>query len=152
MGNLCRSPTADAVLRQRVQQAGLEQEVRIDSAGTHASPKGESPDARAQAVAKQHGYALGDLRSRRVADSDFFTFDLLLVMDHDNLAHLRRRCPPELQHRVRCLTEFCLRSDSLVVPDPYYGNVQGFERVLALIEDACDGLLAHVQQQLNGPI
>ena len=149
MGNLCRSPTAHGVFHQRLLQAGLADRVRVDSAGTHAGRKAESPDARAQVLAKRHGYALSDLRSRSVADSDFFTFDLLLAMDHDNLEYLRRRSPPEQVHRVRRLTEFCMRSDSLVVPDPYYGNAQGFEVVLALIEDACDGLLAHVQQQLN---
>ena len=149
MGNLCRSPTAHGVLLQRVTQAGLADRVRIDSAGTHAGRRAESPDARAQALAKRHGYTLTDLRSRSVADTDFFDFDLLLAMDHDNLAHLRRRCPPDQVHRVRLLTEFCLRSNSLVVPDPYYGNAQGFEVVLELIEDACDGLLAHVQQQLK---
>lgn len=149
MGNLCRSPTAHAVFLQRVDQAKLTDRVRMDSAGTHAGRKAESPDARAQAVARQHGYALSDLRSRRVAESDFLTFDLLLAMDHDNLAHLRRYSPPDQLHRVRLLTDFCLRSNSPVVPDPYYGNAQGFEVVLELIEDACDGLLAHVRQQLK---
>lgn len=149
MGNLCRSPTAHAVFLQRIAQAGLADRVRVDSAGTHAGRKAEQPDARAQAVAKRHGYALGDLRSRKVTESDFLTFNLLLAMDHDNLAHLRRSCPPDQLHRVRLLTDFCLRSGSLVVPDPYYGNAQGFEVVLDLLEDACDGLLADVQQQLN---
>lgn len=149
MGNLCRSPTAHAVFLQRVAQAGLADRVRIASAGTHASTRPEPPDARAQAVALRQGYALGALRSRRVMDSDFLAFDLLLAMDQDNLAHLRRRCLATELHRVRCLTEFCVHSDALLVPDPYYGNVQGFERVLALIEDACDGLLLHVRRQLN---
>lgn len=149
MGNLCRSPTAHGVFLQRVTLAGLADRVRIDSAGTHAGRRAESPDARAQALANRHGYTLTDLRSRSVADTDFFDFDLLLAMDHDNLAHLRRHCPPDQVHRARLLTEFCLRSNSLFVPDPYYGNAQGFEVVLELIEDACDGLLVHVQQQLN---
>lgn len=149
MGNLCRSPTAHAVFRQRVADAGLTGSVRIDSAGTHASPHGERPDSRAQRCARQRGYALSDLRSRPVSASDFATFDLLLALDDDNLAQLRQRCPPLLQYRLRRLTEFCLRSSSAGVPDPYYGNAQGFERVLDLIEDACDGLLAHVQQQLR---
>ena len=148
MGNLCRSPTAQAVLRQRVAQGGLTQQVHVASAGTHASPKSEPPDARAQTVAKQHGYVLSDLRSRRLAASDFFTFDLLLAMDSDNLAHLRRNCPPGELHRLHSLTEFSLHGSSQTIPDPYYSNVQGFEHVLALIEDACDGLILHVRQQL----
>lgn len=152
MGNICRSPSAHGVFRQRVAQAGLSDRVRIDSAGTHGSHKGEPPDPRAQAHALQRGYALADLRSRQVTHSDFFTFDLLLAMDHDNLAHLRHRCPPEQQYRLRRLTEFCLRSDSPVVPDPYYGNAQGFNHVLDLIEDACDGLLLHVRQRLESTL
>ncbi len=149
MGNICRSPTAHGVFRQRVALAGLADQVRIDSAGTHSAHKGEPPDPRAQAQARLRGYALADLRSRPIADGDFHTFDLLLAMDHDNLAELRRRCPPEQHYRLRRMTEFCLRNSSPVVPDPYYGNAQGFEHVLDLLEDACDGLLAHVQQQLN---
>lgn len=150
LGNLCRSPTAHAVFTHRVEQAGLADRVRIDSAGTHASPHGERPDSRAQRCARQRGYALDDLRSRPVSASDFSTFDLLLAMDEHNLAQLRSRCPPQHQHRLRRLSEFCLRSStSAGVPDPYYGNAQGFEHVLDLIEDACDGLLAHVQQQLE---
>ena len=151
MGNLCRSPTAHGVFHQRVVQAGLTDRVRVDSAGTHAGRKAESPDARAQALAKRHGYALSELRSRSVVDSDFLTFDLLLAMDHDNLAHLRRRCPTDHFDRVRLLTDFSVRSKGLIVPDPYYGNAQGFEVVLNLIEDACDGLMDHVQQQLRAP-
>lgn len=149
MGNLCRSPMAHGVFRQRVARAGLTDQVRIDSAGTHSAHKGEPPDPRARAQARLRGYALADLRSRQITDGDFHRFDLLLAMDHDNLAELRRRCPPGQQYRLRRMTEFCLRNSSPVVPDPYYGNAQGFEHVLDLLEDACDGLLAHVQQQLN---
>ena len=151
MGNLCRSPSAHGVFRQRVANAGLAGQVRIASAGTHAT-KGERPDPRAQACAEQHGYGLSDLRSRPLVASDFETFDLLLAMDAHNEGHLRRHCPPPQRQRIRRLTEFCLHQRStmaLDVPDPYYSNAQGFEQVLALIEDACDGLLIHVQQQLN---
>ncbi len=151
MGNICRSPTAHGVFRQRVARAGLADQVRIDSAGTHSAHRGEPPDARAQAHAhaRQRGYAMADLRSRQITDRDFYSFDLVLAMDDDNLSELHRRCPPEQQYRLRRMTEFCLRTSSPVVPDPYYGNAQGFEHVLDLLEDACDGLLAHVQRQLN---
>jgi protein-tyrosine phosphatase len=149
MGNICRSPSAQGVFRQRVARAGLTKCVRIDSAGTHGSHRGEAPDARAQAHALRRGYVLADLRSRQVTDGDFYSFDLLLAMDYDNLSELHRRCPPGQHYRLRRMTEFCLRDNSPVVPDPYYGNAQGFEHVLNLLEDACDGLLAHVQRQLN---
>ncbi len=149
MGNICRSPTAQAVFRQRAAAAGLAQRVRIDSAGTHAALRGEAPDTRAQAHARQRGYAMHAFRSRPVTEGDFHRFDLLLAMDDDNLALLQSRCPPALQHRLRRLTDFCLRSHSPLVPDPYYGNAQGFENVLDLLEDACDGLLLHVRRQLD---
>lgn len=148
MGNICRSPTAQAVFCQRVTQAGLARRVRIDSAGTHGQHAGERPDPRAQASARKRGYVLSDLRSRPVVDADFDAFDLLLAMDHDNLAHLQFRCPPDRQDRLRLLTTFCLRHNSPAVPDPYYGSTAGFEHVLDLVEDACEGLLTHVQQQL----
>lgn len=156
MGNLCRSPTAQEVLRQRATTAGLAESVRIDSAGTHSSHRGEPPDPRALAHAARRGYVLADRRSRQLTNSDFCSFNLLLAMDYGNLAELRRRCPPELQYRLRLLTEFCLHTRSPVIPDPYYGNAQGFEHVLDLLEDACDGLLAHIQRQLGsvprGPV
>ena len=149
MGNICRSPTAHGVFRQRIAQAGLTGRIHVDSAGTHGSHKGERPDARAQAHAQQRGYALSDLRSRQVNESDFHTFNLLLAMDHANLAHLQRCGPPQQHHRLRQLPDFQLRHNSPVIPDPYYGNAQGFDHVLDLIEDACDGLLAHVVQRLD---
>ncbi|NMM86698.1 phosphotyrosine protein phosphatase [Rhodococcus sp. SRB_17] len=149
MGNICRSPTAEAVFRQRVAAAGLAQRVRIDSAGTHAAPQGEAPDPRAQAHARQRGYAMDAIRSRPVHEGDFHRFDLLLAMDDHNLSLLQSRCPPALHPRLRRLTDFCLRSSCSVVPDPYYGNAQGFENVLDLLEDACDGLLLHVRRQLD---
>ena len=104
MGNICRSPTAHGVFRQRVARAGLADKVRIDSAGTHSAHRGKPPDARAQIQARQRGYALADLRSRQITDGDFHTFDLVLAMDYDNLAELRRRCPPEQQYRLRRMT------------------------------------------------
>lgn len=148
MGNLCRSPTAHAVFRQRVACAGLAEQVRSGSAGTHAAAR-ERPDARARAHAARRGYAMDDLRSRRITARDFHSFDLLLAMDEGNLAHLRRHCPAPEQHRLHLLTAFCPHHPGAVVPDPYYGNALGFERVLDLVEDACDGLLAHVRQQLD---
>ena len=148
MGNLCRSPSAHAVLRQCVARAGLAGQVHIDSAGTHAG-RGERADSRAQACARLRGYDLSDLRSRPLVEGDFSRFDLLLAMDEANERHLRRRCPPAQQQRVRRLTDFCLRQSATAVPDPYYGNAQGFEEVLSLLEDACAGVLLHVPQHLD---
>jgi len=149
MGNICRSPTAHGVFRQRVQQAGLAERIRIDSAGTHNYHPGAPPDARAQQHAAQRGYDLSDLRARQITDADFAQYDLLLVMDWDNLALTEARCPPAHRRKLRRLTEFCLIHAATVVPDPYYGGQTGFDAVLDLIEDASDGLLAHASRTLQ---
>ncbi len=152
MGNICRSPTAHGVFRHKLAQAGWGRRVIVDSAGTHDYHPGEPPDARSQQHAAKRGYDLSDLRARQLQDADFERADLLLVMDWDNLALTRALCPPQHLHKVRRLTEFCQRQSSPVVPDPYSGGAAGFERVLDLIEDACDGLLVFVaaQSQASG--
>ena len=149
MGNICRSPTAEGVFRQKVAQAGKAQQVQIDSAGTHDYHCGAPPDTRSQQHAARRGYDLSDLRARQIVALDFERADLLLVMDWDNLSLARTLCPPQHLHKLRRLTEFCQRLNSPVVPDPYAGGAAGFERVLDLIEDACDGLLGHVAAQLG---
>ena len=148
MGNICRSPTADGVFRQKVADHGLNDLVRVDSAGTHNYHPGSPPDTRAQAAAAKRGYDLSSLRARQITAADYASFDLILVMDHDNLAALQDDCPPEHQHKLRRLTEFCQVHQASVVPDPYYGGADGFEQVLDLVEDACEGLLAHVRRQV----
>ncbi len=147
MGNICRSPTAHGVLRHKVQQRQWGAQLLVDSAGTHNYHPGEPPDARAQQHATQRGYDLSDLRARALRASDFDTADLILTMDWDNLALVQERCPPQHMGKVRRLTEFCLKHDSPVVPDPYYGGAAGFEAVLDLVEDACEGLLRHLERQ-----
>ncbi len=145
MGNICRSPTAHGVFRHKVRAEGLEARIAVDSAGTHNYHPGDPPDARSQAHAEKRGYVLSDLRARQITTDDFDLHDLILVMDWDNLALVQEICPPQHQRKLRRLTEFCLLSDSPVVPDPYYGGSLGFEQVLDLVEDACNGLLRHVQ-------
>lgn len=146
MGNICRSPMAEAVLRHKLQALGLDKHVEVDSAGTHASHSGERPDPRAVQVAATRGYDLSGQRARPVRDLDFEAFDLILCMDWDNMARLEARCPPAHRHKLGRLMQHARREASDEVPDPYYGHVDGFARVLDLIEDACDGLaetLAH---------
>ncbi|MDO8776164.1 MAG: low molecular weight protein-tyrosine-phosphatase [Burkholderiaceae bacterium] len=146
MGNICRSPTAHGVLQHKVNQHGLSNQVRVDSAGTHNYHPGSPPDKRSQAHALKRGYDLSDLRARQISDSDFEKHDLILAMDWDNLALVQAECPTEHQGKVRRLTEFCLKHESPVVPDPYYGEKGGFEHVLDLVEDACEGLVQHVKR------
>lgn len=146
MGNICRSPTAHGVMRHKLREAGLAERVAVSSAGTHAWHEGEPPDLRSQQHARRRGYELADLRARRLLAEDFERSHLVLVMDWDNLALAEQLCPPEHRTRLRRLTEFCRRFDTPVVPDPYAGGPEGFEHVLDLVEDACDGLLEHVRR------
>jgi protein-tyrosine phosphatase len=148
MGNICRSPTAHGVFQHKVVAAGLGDRVRVDSAGTHNDHPDSPPDARSQAHAARRGYDLSALRARQIIDADFEAHDLVLVMDWDNLALAQAASDPRHHPKIRRLTEFCTRHDSPVVPDPYYGGEKGFEQVLDLIEDACEGLLAHVRRRV----
>ena len=142
MGNICRSPTAHGVLETMVADAGLEQHITVDSAGTHSYHVGEPPDARAQQHAARRGYDLSAQRARHLTAQDFERFDLVLVMDEANETHARPLCPPGQRHRLRRLTDFCTTVQAREVPDPYYGGAAGFEQVLDIVEDACRGLLA----------
>lgn len=147
MGNICRSPTAEGVFRQRLQQAGLLERVMVDSAGTGDWHVGKAPDDRSAKTALRRGYDLSSLRARQVEAADFDRFDLILAMDHDNLARLKALRP----YRRGAELDLFLRRYGLVVdevPDPYYGGVSGFEQVLDLIEQASDGLLAETRRRL----
>lgn len=142
MGNICRSPTAHGVLTQRVADAGLGDRIVVDSAGTHDYHVGRPPDERAQQHAARRGYDLSAQRARQLKAQDFDDFDLVLVMDDANQHAARALCPPGQRHKLRRLTDFCIRHRASEVPDPYYGGAAGFEAVLDLVEDACDGVLA----------
>jgi low molecular weight protein-tyrosine phosphatase len=148
-GNICRSPTADGVLRRLVREAGLEHLVEVDSAGTHDYHVGEAPDERAQRHARQRGYELGELRARQVEASDFTRFDLILAMDRGHLALLERTAPPEHRHKLRLFMEFADGWSEGEVPDPYYGGEAGFERVLDMIEAGARGVLAELRAALR---
>jgi protein-tyrosine phosphatase len=149
LGNICRSPTAEGVMRAKVLAAGIADAVLIDSAGTGDWHIGAAPDARAQRAALRRGFALDALRARQLARDDFSRFDLILAMDHDNAAELRRRCPAPHRHKIRLLMELAHTHDADVVGDPYFGGEAGFERVLDEVEDACQGLLADIRERLN---
>jgi protein-tyrosine phosphatase len=145
MGNICRSPTAEGVLRQMVREAGLEGSVHIDSAGTIDYHVGSPPDERSARHARQRGYDLSSLRARQVHQRDFERFDLILAMDWENLQELQSLCPAGHEHKLRRLMEFAPAGLGDVVADPYYGGRDGFERVLDHVEAACEGLLSHLR-------
>lgn len=147
LGNICRSPTAEGVMRHRLQQAGLAAQVAVDSAGTAAWHIGKAPDPRTCAAAAQRGYRLHELRARQVQAEDFARFDLILAMDHDNLRELQRLRPESAGAELDLL----LRRGGLAeheVPDPYYGGSDGFERVLDLVESACERLIEQIRERL----
>ena len=143
-GNICRSPTAHAVLRQRISERGLGERLEVDSAGLEAWHAGDPPDARSIRHARQRGYELSDLRARHFSSAEFASADWVLVMDDGHRRRAARLCPPLHAHKLRLLTDFCRVHEADDVPDPYYGQVRDFELVLDLVEDACDGLLAQL--------
>ncbi len=140
MGNICRSPTAEGAFRHHVNEAGNADWFEIDSAGTHAYHVGEPPDHRAVAAAERRGISLADIFARRVKDEDFERFDYIIAMDEDNQSRLLDKAPDEHRSKVSLFLSYA-STDELEVPDPYYGGVAGFERVLDLVEEASRGLL-----------
>jgi protein-tyrosine phosphatase len=147
LGNICRSPTAEATMRALVREAGLAEEIEIESAGTGAWHVGSPPDRRAAAVARSRGIAL-EGSAREVRIEDFEDFDLLLAMDSSNARELRQLAPSEeARSKVRLLREFDPASpEGADVPDPYYGAAGGFEEVLDLVQAACRGLLEQIRR------
>lgn len=148
LGNICRSPSAEAVMLHQVAAARLGGRIVIDSAGTGDWHIGQPPDERAQRAAKRRGYDLSALRGRQIGAADFARFDLIIAMDDANASALADVCPPEYRDKIRLLMEFATRDDSRVVVDPYFGGDEGFERVLDQCEDACEGLLNALRAQL----
>lgn len=142
-GNICRSPTAEAVLRKKLVDAGLGDKVRIDSAGTHGYHVGQMPDQRSAAVARSRGYDLSKIRSRQFKDDDYENFDVILAMDGSHLQTLISGKPDTARTDVMLYMEFSKNYPGESVPDPYYGGDQGFERVLDMIEEGADTLINH---------
>jgi protein-tyrosine phosphatase len=148
MGNICRSPTAEAVFKAMVAADGLDDRIDSDSAGTHGYHIGSPPDRRSVATAKARGYDLTALRARRVSADDFAVFDLVLAMDSENRAALQRLCPTNHNERLKLFLDFAPDLNERDVPDPYYGNSDGFERVLDLAEAGSKGLIQAIRRKL----
>lgn len=146
MGNICRSPTMEAVLKQKAQRMGVE--VEIDSAGTIAYHQGNPPDSRSREHGEKRGYAFSTITARQVKQVDFDYFDLILCADKHNLADLQAICPTSHQHKLGLFLKYG-NLGYQEVPDPYYGGANGFELVLDLVEDAADGLLKSVAKKNN---
>lgn len=148
LGNICRSSTAEEVMRTYIRKAGLEHEIEVDSAGLSSYHQGELPDVRMRMHAMQRGYNLTH-RSRPVVKSDFSNFDMIVAMDHSNVSKLEAKTSTDAERKkIHLATEFCRNMDVDVVPDPYYGGAEGFEYVLDILEDACEGLLEEIRKEL----
>jgi len=139
MGNICRSPSAEAVFRHKAQKLGLD--IHIDSAGTIGSHVREKPDQRAIKAGQARGYSFDNIKARKVSIDDFKKFDLILAMDNQNVSDLAKIVPEYMLVKVRLFLDFAENHDDVEVPDPYYGGARGFQYVLDLVEDASDGLL-----------
>ena len=144
MGNICRSPAAEGVMKHQLAAAGLTDAVEVDSAGTINLHAGNPPDSRMTHAAAQRGITLAH-QARQITPKDLAEFDLILVMDKDNLREVRR-LDPERQYdaRVKLFCEYCTEHSLKEVPDPYYGGADGFELVLDLLEDGCANLVKNV--------
>jgi len=149
LGNICRSPTADAVFNKMVTDAGLSDHILVDSAGTGSWHIGHPPDSRATEVAALRGYDLSSLRARQVGPEDFNQFDYILAMDAVNLSDMLAICPEHQWHKLSLFLAFAPELGETDVPDPYYGKDDGFNRVLDMVEAASAGLLTHLRQSLS---
>jgi len=147
LGNICRSPTAEGMLRHLAAREAPLLPLEVDSAGTGDYHIGDPPDPRSRLAAMRRGIDIGGLRARQIAADDFLRFDFILAMDPDNLRNLRAAAPPGASARVRLFLEYAPQTGRLDVPDPYYGDENGFETVLDLVEAASRGLLASLERR-----
>jgi len=146
LGNICRSPMAEGVFGNLVEQAGLQDQISTDSAGTSGWHNGSPPDRRGQATMLTNGIDISAQQSRQTRASDFTGFDYIMAMDQQNLSDLRTACPPELHKKIFLMLDFAPDQPTRQVPDPYYGADDGFQTVLALLNQSAKGLLDHIRQ------
>ncbi|BAJ02531.1 low molecular weight protein-tyrosine-phosphatase [Shewanella violacea] len=142
LGNICRSPSAEAVFRYKAKQNGLD--IRIDSAGMIANHSGQAPDKRSVAAGMKRGFDFSNMMARQVTQADFVDFDLILAADKQNLADLTERCPEQYRAKLALILDLDDNDKVQEVPDPYYGAGDGFERVLDLLELSCDSLVQRI--------
>ena len=149
LGNICRSPSAEAVMNRLVSELDLSNHILCDSAGTISTHSGEKADARMRTHAKKRGYDLTSL-SRQIRASDFEYFDYIVTMDADNIKYMRPFMPKgNYDRKIKLMTDFCANPNPGFVPDPYYGGAEGFEQVLDILEDGCQGLIRVIEREVR---
>lgn len=143
LGNICRSPTAHAVMSQKLQDYNLSSKVFVDSAGTYGGHAGEEADARARRAAGVRGYEMNDIRSRQIQQKDFESFDYIFAMDKSNISDLRRMvCDKSLLSKIKLMSSYSEDYNNQEVPDPYYDSESGFEYVLSMIEESTEQIIS----------
>jgi len=151
LGNICRSPSAESIFSAQVKAAGLDDRISCDSAGTYGYHQGEPADRRMQKHARRRGYSLDSISREFDPSTDFSFFDYIIGMDDDNIHALKTADHAgKYAHKIFRMTDFTKTDVYQSVPDPYYGGDQGFEIVLDILEDACEGLLARIKHELSG--
>ena len=148
-GNICRSPTAEAVFRDKLAKAGLSDTVKTDSAGTADWHAGEQPDPRAQKTMEKYGIDFTGVRARPLQESDYTAFDLLLAMDKGHYEHLTANAPQGMQDKIRMFLEVVDLDGRTDVPDPYYGDINDYELAFSLIEPACEAWVETVKSAVR---
>jgi len=146
-GNICRSPSAEAILRHKASESGVGDRLTIDSAGLGEWHLGDSPDPRAAEAVEARGYPMGAQTARLVTARDFERFDYVIALDEGHHAQLAKLCPPGRRDRLRLFLEFAPHAGRKSVPDPYYGDTRGFDAMVELIEAGTDGLLADLAER-----
>ncbi|NEN76544.1 low molecular weight phosphotyrosine protein phosphatase [Pelistega sp. NLN82] len=149
MGGICRPPSAVGVLRHLVQEAGLQDHIKIDCAATHDYHIGEPPDGRAQFVSRKHGYDISDIRTRLITLEDIKEFDLILAMSWETLSFLQQMAPRKEYHKLMLLMRYANDYEEATVPDPYYGGVDAFFKMLDYLEDACQGMFEVISKRVT---
>lgn len=148
LGNICRSPAAEEVMRSFVEKEGLSSLFYIDSAGLTSFHRGEMPDRRMRDHASKRGYSLTHL-SRPLIIEDFYNFDMIFGMDKQNMKSLYKMAPEtSVENKIYRLTDFCVKYKADDIPDPYYGGPEGFDYVMDLLEDVCNGLISYLKNDL----
>ncbi len=148
LGNICRSPAAEGVFRHLVEKEGLQGKIKIDSCGTAAHHQGEAADLRMQEHAKKRGFELTSI-ARGLERSDLEEFDYIITMDNSNYKNVVALTADDLKYKIKMMMDFSSNHPHDQVPDPYYGGPDGFELVLDLLEDACNGLLEEIKKEMN---
>lgn len=145
-GNICRSPTADGVMKKLIEDSNLSDKIAVDSAGTHGYHVGCPPDNRAIETAMQNGVDISNLRARRITADDFLEFDLILAMDRGHLEFMQQLQSAESKAELEMFLNFANGINEIDVPDPYYGSGDGFQYVFDLVQNGCDGVLNYIKQ------